>query len=501
MTQPAPVAEILPGVLSSLARAARLTPEELSAWLAEVERTGGCRQPVHVVGESLTVHVPTGEVLHRYSTDDEPLGRLAIKCGTRREARCPPCSSTYKADAFHLIYAGLAGGKDVPAEVAEHPRVFATFTAPSFGPVHTRVASGESVARCFPRGRSGGPSCIARHREDDPRLGQPIDPESYDYTGAVLWNAHAPQLWARFTIELRRSIVRVINTRDIAGVPPLSQRRLRDHLTVTCAKAAEYQRRGLVHFHAVIRLDGPDPEQLTHPPAWASVRLLEAAVRDAAARVHVTTPDADGVPAREIRWGRQLDIRPIAAFAPGEQLTDLAVAAYIAKYATKGAEDAGTLDRALWCRNCNGAGIYEIPERSEGLRCRPCYGTGLRDPGQGLALPEVTEHARQMIRTCWQLAKHHELAERNLRRWAHMLGFGGHFLTKSRRYSITFGSVRGTRAKHARDTAREIDGMPEPDGETVIVLKHWRYAGTWDVGDSLPMIRAVGVDLGGVSPP
>jgi hypothetical protein len=258
MTAPVPVGEILPGVLLSLAAAARLTPAQLSAWLAEAERTGWCRRPIHVVGESVTVHVPTGEVLHRYSTDDEPLGRLAIRCGTRRESRCPPCSSTYKADAFHIVYTGLAGGKDIPAGVAEHPRVFVTLTAPSFGPVHTRVVKGERGQRCYPRAKTGGPSCIARHREDDPLLGQPIDPDSYDYEGAVLWNAHAPALWARFTIELRRSLVRVVNTRAPIDAPLLSQRRLRDHLTVTCAKAAEYQRRGLVHFHAVIRLDGPD---------------------------------------------------------------------------------------------------------------------------------------------------------------------------------------------------------------------------------------------------
>ena len=83
-----------------------------------------------------------------------------------------------------------------------------------------------------------------------------------------------------------------------------------------------------------------------------------------------------------------------------------------------------------------------------------------------------------MRTVAWPVAKHPELKERNLRRWAHMLGFGGHFLTKSRRYSTTFGHVRENRAKHARDTAREIDGVPEPDGDTVIVINHWRYAGS-----------------------
>ena len=27
-------------------------------------------------------------------------------------------------------------------------------------------------------------------------------------------------------------------------------------------------------------------------------------------------------------------------------------------------------------------------------------------------------------------------------------------------------------------TAHQLDGAPEPDGETVIVINHWRYAGT-----------------------
>jgi hypothetical protein len=62
-----------------------------------------------------------------------------------------------------------------------------------------------------------------------------------------------------------------------------------------------------------------------------------------------------------------------------------------------------------------------------------------------------------------------------------MLGFGGHFLTKSRRYSITFGHIRETRGQHAREAAREIDGIPEPDGETVIAIDHWRYAGTLEI--------------------
>jgi hypothetical protein len=45
-----------------------------------------------------------------------------------------------------------------------------------------------------------------------------------------------------------------------------------------------------------------------------------------------------------------------------------------------------------------------------------------------------------------------------LRRWAHMLGFGGHFLTKARRYSVTFGHLRNIRAAY-----RRIEQLHGPD--------------------------------------
>ncbi|XVQ10567.1 replication initiator [Spirillospora sp. CA-255316] len=51
-------------------------------------------------------------------------------------------------------------------------------------------------------------------------------------------------------------------------------------LTVSFAKVAEYQRRGLVHFHAVIRLDRPGGPKAT-PPAWATYDVLAAVVTHA----------------------------------------------------------------------------------------------------------------------------------------------------------------------------------------------------------------------------
>ena len=54
-----------------------------------------------------------------------------------------------------------------------------------------------------------------------------------------------------------------------------------------------------------------------------------------------------------------------------------------------------------------------------------------------------------------------------------MLGYGGHFLTKSRRYSVTFGQLRTARADHRR-AARPPGRRPRRLGpaldETVVLV-------------------------------
>ena len=87
-----------------------------------------------------------------------------------------------------------------------------------------------------------------------------------------------------------------------------------------------------------------------------------------------------------------------------------------------------------------------------------------------------------MIATAWQLGAKHATGDPRLRQWAHMLGYGGHFLTKSRRYSVTFGELRAARTSHRR-TQRHPDGERDPwgrplDETTVLVLATWTYAGT-----------------------
>ena len=111
--------------------------------------------------------------------------------------------------------AGAAGGmKDVPAEVAAHPLVFATLTAPSFGPVHAAKKPGRRGSRrCRPRsgdGRQlcphGRPTwCMAVH-DHDRRAGRSAAvPGLLRLPGHLVWQWWAPELWRRFTIALRRA--------------------------------------------------------------------------------------------------------------------------------------------------------------------------------------------------------------------------------------------------------------------------------------------------------
>ncbi|MEU4297173.1 replication initiator [Kitasatospora aureofaciens] len=422
----------------------------------QIERLGGCTEPVRLIGDTATVDTATGEVLRSYSTADEPTGNLMTACGNRRASRCPSCSRLYAADTYQLIRAGLSGGKSVPDTVRSHPRVFATLTAPSFGPVHNRPTSADgSVRPC---------RCGKLHEPTDAPLGTPLDPKSYDYAGAVLFNAHASTLWARFTIYLRR---------EIAARLGLTQKAARTVLRVSFAKVAEYQKRGLVHFHAVIRLDGPDGSAQP-PPPYATVSMLGDAIRAATARVRVTLV-SDAIGERELAWGAQIDVREIAAFGADAELTDQAVAAYVAKYATKSADASGTLDRALFCRPCQGRGMAPSAQTGAPVECRTCSGTGQSRPLPRLA---VERHVRQMIRTCWDLGQRPEFASLKLWKWAHMLGFRGHFSTKSRCYSVTLGTLRDARRTWRTEQARAHHGLPDLDPSTTLVVGHWTYHGS-----------------------
>jgi hypothetical protein len=411
MTDPVLIGELLPEVVAeAIARAG----PGYDRWAEQVAAAGYCKHPVRLRGRVEQADAETGEVHTVYSTEGEPDATLLKACGNRRASVCPSSSATYQADSFQLLAAGLRGGKGLPDTVAEHPRLFVTFTAPSFGRVHSRKAQGRLVYPCHPfrQGQrcphGGRVGCWQRHDADDPRLGEPLCAGCYQTGAQVLWNALAGRLWSRTTIYLYRALA------QLAGV---TEAELREAVRISFAKVAEYQKRGAVHFHAIIRLDAATdcgcPSCVAASPAGFTADLLERAVRQAAATVAVPCPAVDenqGV-TLVARWGDQLDVHLITEAGEEGELSAEQVAGYVAKYATKGTEALGvTLDHR----------ICEV--ELEGL--------------------DVPAHVAELVRACWELGGRPGLGKLRLRKWAHMFGFGGHFSTKSRRYSTTLGALR-----------------------------------------------------------
>ncbi|MEV7976437.1 replication initiator [Streptomyces sp. NPDC086519] len=395
-------------------------------WLEQITATGGCAHPVHLSGSTTTLDGTTGEILHHYDTRSEPGERLLVRCRNRRATVCPACSRLHAGDTFHLVRAGLLGGKNVPATVRHRPRLFVTLTAPSFGPVHR---SGDV---CRPR-RGGGTcehgrplGCGAVHTPDAPAAGQPLCADCYDYTTHVLWQAHASKLWDRFVIDVRRRLASAVG---------LVQSHFARHARLSFARVAEYQKRAAVHVHAVVRLDGPSGAD-DEPPAWGTTELLADAVRASAGRVLVHAPYSLAVGELALRWGAQIDARPLRTNGDGPD--DDAVAAYVAKYVSKGASETG-------------AGLdHPVTDQSD-IESAP-----------------VSEHVRTLMRASWRLGGLPEYAPLRLRDWTHTIGYRGHILTKSRAYSTTYAALRAERAHH----------MGHGETPEAIVDRHWRYVGS-----------------------
>ena len=128
------------------------------------------------------------------------------------------------------------------------------------------------------------------------------------------------------------------------------------------------------------------------------------------------------------------------------------MAGYIAKYATKATESFGAgLDRRI--------GADDLDH-----------------------LDDLPAHVAELVRAAWELGGRPELDGLRLRAWAHMLGFGGHWSTKSRRYSTTFTVLRRARVAFAK-RRRARDGVPldawgrPEDDQAVIVVASWVYVG------------------------
>jgi hypothetical protein len=238
--------------------------------------------------------------------------------------------------------------------------------------------------------------------------------------------------------------------RRLAWLAGVTQTTLHDQVRIRFVKVAEYQARGVVHFHAVIRLDAPG-EDYHPPPASYTADLLCDAIDLAAAAAAVVIDHQDQ--AVMLGFGAQTDTRIFRHGhdlpGTGQALNSQAVANYIAKYATKTLAAPGLPSHRI-----------RSEADIERLRC--------------------PAHYRRLITTAWQLGSTRPASR--CRAWAHMLGYGGHFLTKSRRYSVTFGQLRAARTEHRRalrppDADRDAWGRRLDETVVLVLPVIWTYEG------------------------
>lgn len=484
----------------------RMTRPDYPAFEAQLRSSGYCSRPVRLQGR---VDVCDGYGRRRqvWTTDGEPDGLLRKACGNRREAVCGPCAERYRLDAWHLIAAGLRGGKGVPDTVTGHPALFATLTAPSFGIVHAHLLGPDGQPlRCHARRdrpvceHGAAVSCSRVHDPDDPCLGEPLCPDCFDYEGAVIWNNLLGELWRYTTVYLPRKL---------AGLVGMTQARLRELVHVSYVKVSEYQRRGLVHLHLAIRLDKRMPDyragEVRPPDRRFTSELLEHALRATVQDVSMNIPDELGTGA--IGWGERLDVQQF----PAEDEQRRQRASCLAKYRTKSTEQAGGLLHRITRNEVDHVQVsdhnrrylrtsFELHDRvTEAIAADPLPAPPT--PGPRLA-PATSRYPNELVLRVLQamssderiLVRLHDREEhigqitrrtndglvldsgreipvagvcaitagppqapkrdqrdRRIAACAHTFGHRGHCLTKSRHYSTRFKDLRQNRADHVRE--------------------------------------------------
>lgn len=207
---------------------------------------------------------------------------VLIRCESASPRICPSCARLRQVDQMRLIGSGCnTSERDgiTAGQLGGFTFWFVTLTAPSFGPVH-RVPKwdGAPLKRC---------KCGQVHKHGDEAKGVPVNPRTYRYKQQVAWNAAVSMLTKRTLDHLGEQI-------------PGSE----------YAVVKEWQTRGVIHLHAVVRV----PVAYSETGVYASLLSLKGVTADGA------------------RWGKEADVRRIGSGQTGNSVRYMSkVVAYTSK--------------------------------------------------------------------------------------------------------------------------------------------------------------------------
>jgi hypothetical protein len=132
-----------------------------------------------------------------------------------------------------------------------------------------------------------------------------------------------------------------------------------------------------------------------------------------------------------VRFGAQIDVQHLVLGGADDQLHEQKVSGYLAKYVTKGVESVRGVNRPI-------RHAWEID------------------------VLVASPHVRAVMHACWRLGGPPRLRGLRLRAWCHTLGYRGHAVTKSRRYSTTFTQLRGDRVAYHHRNDEPVPGGVAP---------------------------------------
>lgn len=166
---------------------------------------GPCEHPVRVVDSEGEVHF--------------------VRCNNRRKVKCESCSYLAQGDYRKLLRAGYLELEDT---IDEYAYYLLTLTAPSFGAVHRVPKKGRSKTRC----KCG---CFHSAERDGHLRGVAVDLDTYRFDEVVAWNNHLGKLWNATNTKLKTLLP-----------------------TMDYIKVAEWQERGALHLHVILRIPRAD---------------------------------------------------------------------------------------------------------------------------------------------------------------------------------------------------------------------------------------------------
>lgn len=335
-----------------------------------------------------------------------------LRCNSRLATQCPSCSALYVGDVKAVTRAGLMAqpGGSSPSVT------FITLTAPGgsvFGHTHSansrRSKKGKRyVQRC---------KCGKYHRPDSTALGTPVNAGTFRYDLVTSFNASASRL---FSVTLQK-LARVMGL----DKPPAVER------------TVEYQVRGLVHFHALVR-------------AEVTQEMLDLVVSGG-------TNPATGRPIRPVKsngwgWGPQCKADRFDGDDPrlGSYITKMCA------YATKAvAESIGDVAK------------NDFTSHPARLR-RAARKTCVCSSDEAAEFCKVANPDLPHKHIC----RRHRLAERGL-------GFRGHVFAVSRSWPSSLGKVRAVRRAHNWSV------LPDDD----VIDTEWKRMGSGYTIDGLTLTQ------------